>query len=178
MFRRGRGAAPSRAPRRPRLPWRRPGRLLSPSTLSRPLSDYLHLLSVRHTARILIRSTPLPLPTSHGAHRPLPSPLPLRLPHPWDSLRTVWCIPDGAQARGGGEMPRTPLFRNDHLQLGRDSVHLRPTLVALDPEGSALSTVPWRLPLLPFFGYVEAGYLRSGKGKAGNPLHLGRTLLF
>lgn len=66
-------------------------------------------------------------------------------------------------------MPRIPLFRNDLLQLGRDSVHLRPTLVALDPEGSALGTVPWRLPLLPFFGYVEAGYPRSRKGKAGNP---------
>lgn len=75
-------------------------------------------------------------------------------------------------------MPRTPLFRNDRLQSVRDSVHLGPTLVTLDPEGSALSTVPWRLPLLPFFGYAEAGYPRSWKGKAGNPLHLGRTLLF
>lgn len=107
MFRRGRGAARSRAPRRPRSPWRRPGRLLSRSTLSRPLSDYLHLRSVRHTARILIRFPPS-LPAARGAHPPLPSPLPLRLPHPWDSLRTVGASLMVPRQEEGGRCPVLP----------------------------------------------------------------------
>lgn len=117
MFRCGRGAAPSRAPRRPRLPWRRPGRLLSRSALSRPLSDYLHLRCVRHTARILIRSPPLPRPCGPmeptllcPAHYP-PAPTSLGL------IKNCQCIPDGAKARGGGEMPCTLVFRNYWPQL-------------------------------------------------------------
>lgn len=109
------------------MSWRRPGRLLSPSTLSRPLSDYLHLRSVRHTARLLIRSPPLCSPPP-----PLPRALPLQLPRP------------------RAEMARTRVFRNDRPQLGRGSVHLKPSLVALDspppfpppPRGPAPSTLP------------------------------------
>ena len=52
-----------------------------------------------------------------------------------------------------------PVFGDDRIPLGRGSVHLRPSLVALDSRGPALSTVPRRLLLPSLLGYAEAGHL-------------------
>lgn len=147
MFRCGRRAALSRAPRRPRLPWRRPGRLLSPSTLSRPLSDYLHLGSVRHTAGILISSPP-PSP-------PLPSPLPLQPPHPtpasssWGLIKSCGCIPASVQANRQLEVSCAHLSVQEWLALLRKWFCTHPTpdspghfSVALGLQGPASHTVP------------------------------------
>lgn len=51
------------------------------------------------------------------------------------------------------------MFGDDRIPLGRGSVHLRPSLVALDSRGPALSTVPRRLLLPSLLGYAEAGHL-------------------
>ena len=66
----------------------------------------------------------------------------------------------------------SPVFRDDRLPLGRGSVHLRPSLVALDSRGPAPSTVPRDSSSPPCLGmrrqvtWAERG---RGRDEASNP---------
>lgn len=162
MFRCGRRAALSRAPRRPRLPWRRPGRLLSPSTLSRPLSDYLHLGSVRHTAGILISSPPpLPSPaqpTSPSAPHPTPA------SSSWGLIKSCGCIPASVQANRQLEVSCAHLSVQDGWpSCGNGSAPTPPPtpLAIFSSTGSPGPSFPHCPRIFHFLGYVEAGSLRS-----------------
>lgn len=75
------------------------------------------------------------------------------------------------------------MFRDNRLPLGRGSVHLRPSLVALDSRGPAPSTVPRDSSSPPCLGMRrQVTWAERGRGgdEASNlvQLHLGKTLTF
>lgn len=78
----------------------------------------------------------------------------------------------------------SPVFRGRWFHLGRSSVHLRPSLVALDSKRSSSQYCPPEdLSSLPAWvgGGRSPGLREGGEGDKSNPsphLHLDKTLLF